>query len=91
MLSSDEDEVLKSDDKMYATQEQYRHDHPWVMSPREFRYEVYLRFVDKFCREQGTVMLVFAGAKPISSCAVSSLLVSIVRAMDSLNHSHMVY
>jgi hypothetical protein len=69
-LSSVEDEELYTEEEFYKSRETCRHDNPMLISDRELRYEVYLRFVDKFCRDQGTVMLVFAGAKAISSCAV---------------------
>lgn len=71
MLSADEDEDLWTDSELYRTREVCRHENPMLISDLELRYEVYLRFIDKFCRDQGTVMLVFAGAKAISACGVS--------------------
>ena len=71
-VSAEEEEPLQSEDDMYKTREACRHDFPYLSGTRELRYEVYLRFLDKFVRDQGTVMLVFAGAKALSACSVSS-------------------
>jgi hypothetical protein len=82
-LSSEEDVPLFTDDERFRCRETCRHDFPLILSQRELRYEVYLRFIDKFCRDQGTVMLVFAGAKAVSACSVISLALSIPSINDS--------
>jgi hypothetical protein len=69
-LSEEGHDDLVNDHAYYAKTETCRHDNKNLSSPMELRYEVYLRFIDKFCRDQGTVMLVFAGAKAISACTV---------------------
>lgn len=71
-LSPTEDEPLHNEIEAYKSREICRHDFPDVFFDRELRYEVYIRFIDKFCRDQGTVMLVFAGSKAISACSVSA-------------------
>ena len=70
-LSEREDEILSTDAKMYKSREAYRHDRTHLTDFRQLRYEVYLRFIDRFCRDQGTMMLLFAGANAVSACSVS--------------------
>jgi len=76
-LFVDEGEDLYMDNEMYRTRKVCRHDSPMMMSSCELRYKVYLRFIDKFYRDQGTVMLIFARAKPISACLVINPFFSI--------------
>ena len=70
-LSEREDEILSTDAEMYKSREACRHDRTHLTDSMELRYEVYLRFIDRFCRDQGTMMLLFAGAKAVSACSVS--------------------
>jgi len=69
-LSADEDEDLYMDNEMYRTCEVCRHDNSMTMSSCELLYEVYLRFIDKFCRDQETMMLIFARVKLVSACSL---------------------
>ena len=66
-----EDEILSTGAEMYKSCKVYRHNRTHLTDSGELRYEVYLRFIDKFCRDQGTMMLLFACAKAVSACSVS--------------------
>ena len=66
-----EDEILSTDAEMYKSREACRHDRTHLTDFGELRYEVYLRIIDRFCRDQWTMMLLFAGAKAVSACSVS--------------------
>ena len=70
-LSEREDKILSTDAEMYKSCEAYRHNRTHLTDFGELRYEVYLRFIDKFYRDQGTMMLLFVGAKAVSTCSVS--------------------
>ena len=70
-LSEKEDEILSTDAEMYKSREACHHDRTHLTDSRELQYEVYLWFIDRFCRDQGTMMLLFAGAKAVSACSVS--------------------
>ena len=70
-LSEREDEILSTDAEMYKSCKACRHDRIHLTDSGELRYKVYLRFIDRFCRDQGTMMLLFAGAKAVLACSVS--------------------
>ena len=70
-LSEREDEILSTEAKMYKSREVCHHDKTHLTDFGELRYEVYLRFIDRFCRDQGTMMLLFAGAKAVSAYSIS--------------------
>lgn len=68
-LSGLEDEALENKDSFFATCEICWYDNPHLSS-WELQYEVYLRFINKFYKQQGTIMLVYAKVKAISACTV---------------------
>lgn len=52
--------------------ETYRLDHRHHIAKCELRTEVYMAFIDRYCRPSGTVLLYFCGMKALAACAVST-------------------
>lgn len=70
-----EKEVCPLDDTADKV-ETYRSDHRHYMAKCELRTEVYMHFIDKYCRPGGTALLFFCGLKALAACAVSALFFS---------------
>lgn len=67
-----EEGELTPSDASAETVETYRLDHRHHIAKCELRTEVYMRFIDRYCRQSGTVLLFFCGMKALSACAVST-------------------
>lgn len=74
-LSEPDSEVEPLDDTADSI-DTYRSDHRHFVARCELRTEVYMNFLDKYCRPSGSVLLYFCGLKALTACAVRASLAS---------------
>ena len=70
LVTDVESETLVTHDPMYASPDVYRTNHRNWYEKDELCHEIYIRFVDRFCRSRGTVVLVFSATKAAAACSV---------------------